>query len=182
MANGMVRFSKGSLSSGVTDVTGTAPVESSGGATPDISMLQASESKDGYLSSQDWNTFNNKSYAMSGNILGAKISVGTAYLGIGASQSFQIENLASVVVAVGTVTYIYLRIMKSSMTGSMVVTLMKNGGATAMTFSIPVSSPPAMYSTTLNQVNVDTGDLLSLKIVQTTAQSCEVFGFGFIIQ
>lgn len=182
MGNGMVRFSKGSLSSGVTDVTGTAPVESSGGATPDISMLQASTSKDGYLSSDDWNTFNDKSYAMSGNLLGTKISVGTVHIGIGATQAFAIENQVSVVVAGGTVTYIYLRIMKGAMTGSMVVTLMKNGVATAMTFSIPVSSPAGMYSTAANQVNVLTGDLLSFKIVQTTAQSCEVFGFGFIIQ
>lgn len=169
-------------SGGVTDVTASTPISSSGGQTPDISMLEASTNQDGYLSQKDWNTFNDKSYAMSGNLLGKKISVGTAYLPIGATQSFAEENQASVVVAVGTVTYIYLRIMKGNMTGSMVVTLMKNGVATAMTFSIPDSSPAGMYSTAANQVDVDTGDLLSFKIVQTTATSSEVFGFGFIIQ
>jgi hypothetical protein len=44
----------------VTSVTGTAPIASSGGATPDISITQASASSDGYLSSSDWNTFDGK--------------------------------------------------------------------------------------------------------------------------
>lgn len=44
----------------VTAVTGTAPVVSSGGTTPDISMAAANASTDGYLTSTDWNTFNNK--------------------------------------------------------------------------------------------------------------------------
>ena len=44
----------------VTSVTGTAPVVSSGGTTPAISMTQATTSVDGYLSSTDWNTFNGK--------------------------------------------------------------------------------------------------------------------------
>ena len=44
----------------VTDVTGTAPIASSGGVTPAISISQATTSTDGYLSSTDWNTFNNK--------------------------------------------------------------------------------------------------------------------------
>ena len=49
--------------SGVTSVTGTAPVVSSGGATPAISMAAATTSVNGYLTSTDWNTFNNKSPA-----------------------------------------------------------------------------------------------------------------------
>jgi hypothetical protein len=44
----------------VTSVTGTAPVVSSGGNTPAISMPAATTSVDGYLTSTDWNTFNNK--------------------------------------------------------------------------------------------------------------------------
>jgi hypothetical protein len=44
----------------VTSVSGTAPIASSGGATPAISISQASGSTDGYLSSTDWTTFNNK--------------------------------------------------------------------------------------------------------------------------
>ena len=60
-----VSFAGGTLSatgSGgtVTSVTGTAPIASSGGTTPAISISQSSTSTDGYLSSTDWNTFNNK--------------------------------------------------------------------------------------------------------------------------
>jgi len=44
----------------VTSVTGTAPVVSSGGATPAISMPAATTSVNGYLTSTDWTTFNGK--------------------------------------------------------------------------------------------------------------------------
>ena len=51
----------GDPSAGVTSVGGTAPVASSGGTTPSISMAPATTSADGYLTTTDWNTFNNKS-------------------------------------------------------------------------------------------------------------------------
>jgi hypothetical protein len=51
-------------SGGVTSVTGTAPVVSSGGATPAISMAAATTSVNGYLTSTDWTTFNNKQAAL----------------------------------------------------------------------------------------------------------------------
>lgn len=44
----------------VTSVTATAPIQSSGGTTPNISITQAGTASNGYLSSTDWNTFNNK--------------------------------------------------------------------------------------------------------------------------
>lgn len=44
----------------VTSVGATSPIASSGGTTPAISISQAGTSTDGYLSSTDWNTFNNK--------------------------------------------------------------------------------------------------------------------------
>lgn len=44
----------------VTGVTAAAPLASSGGATPNITITQAATGADGYLSSTDWNTFNNK--------------------------------------------------------------------------------------------------------------------------
>jgi hypothetical protein len=49
-----------SLIGPVASVSATAPVQSSGGANPVISMDQADGSTDGYLSSTDWNTFNDK--------------------------------------------------------------------------------------------------------------------------
>ena len=50
----------GGGASGVTSVTGSAPVVSSGGTTPAISMAAATTSVNGYLTSTDWNTFNGK--------------------------------------------------------------------------------------------------------------------------
>lgn len=47
-------------STGVTSVTASAPLASSGGTTPNITITQANTTTDGYLSSTDWNTFNNK--------------------------------------------------------------------------------------------------------------------------
>lgn len=45
---------------GVLSVTATAPVVSSGGPTPTISMPPASSTQSGYLSSTDYNNFSNK--------------------------------------------------------------------------------------------------------------------------
>jgi hypothetical protein len=60
--NGTSTSLGGSISVGtVTSVTGTAPVVSSGGATPAISIPAATASVNGYLTSTDWTTFNNKS-------------------------------------------------------------------------------------------------------------------------
>ena len=62
--NGTSTSLGGSISVGtVTSVTGTSPVVSSGGTTPAISMPAATTSVSGYLTSTDWNTFNNKQVA-----------------------------------------------------------------------------------------------------------------------
>jgi hypothetical protein len=64
----------------VTSVTGTAPVVSSGGNTPAISMAAATTSVNGYLTSTDWTTFNNKGSGTvtSVSFTGGLISVATA--------------------------------------------------------------------------------------------------------
>ena len=49
---------------GVSSVTGTSPIVSSGGSTPAISINVANASQNGYLSSTDWNTFNGKQAAL----------------------------------------------------------------------------------------------------------------------
>ena len=66
----------------VTSVTGTAPVVSSGGTTPAISMAAATGSVNGYLTSTDWTTFNSKQAAL---VSGSNIKTvnGTTLLGSG---------------------------------------------------------------------------------------------------
>jgi hypothetical protein len=58
----------------VTSVSGTAPIASTGGATPTISISQASASTNGYLSSTDWSTFNSKG---SGTVTSVSATAGT---------------------------------------------------------------------------------------------------------
>jgi hypothetical protein len=117
---------------------------------------------------------------MAGNLNGATILVGTVFIGIGSITSNATEINRAVAVASGTVAYVYLRIA-GVMTGSMAVTLMKNGVATAMTFTIPAGSAAGKYTTTTNQQSVIDGDDLSLRIAQSTATSIGVQAFGFII-
>jgi hypothetical protein len=66
----------------VTSVTATAPIVSSGGATPDISIPAATTSVNGYLTSTDWTTFNSKQAAL---VSGTNIKTvnGTTLLGSG---------------------------------------------------------------------------------------------------
>lgn len=54
------------VDAGVAEVTATAPLSSSGGAYPDISISQSNSSTDGYLSSADWLDFNSKQDGLNG--------------------------------------------------------------------------------------------------------------------
>lgn len=58
-----------SATGAVTSVSASAPLVSSGGTAPNISIGKATASADGYLSSTDWNTFNTKQAA--GNYVSA---------------------------------------------------------------------------------------------------------------
>jgi hypothetical protein len=95
---------------GVTSVTGTAPIASSGGATPDISITQADSTTDGYLSSTDWNTFDGKQDALTagtaidltGNVVTntapdqiVAITPGTGIIVSGTYPNFTITNSQS---------------------------------------------------------------------------------------
>jgi hypothetical protein len=67
----------------VTSVSATAPVASSGGTTPTISMAAANTTTSGYLTSTDWNTFNNKQPA--GSYLTSAVTSAVAGTGISVS-------------------------------------------------------------------------------------------------
>jgi hypothetical protein len=77
--NGTSTSLGGSISVGtVTSVTGTAPVVSSGGATPAISMPAATTSVSGYLTNTDWTTFNNKG---SGTVTAVSVASANGFAG-----------------------------------------------------------------------------------------------------
>jgi hypothetical protein len=64
IGNGTSWTSSALPASGVTSVTGTAPIVSSGGTTPAISIPAATSSVNGHLTSTDWTTFNGKQAAL----------------------------------------------------------------------------------------------------------------------
>lgn len=95
-AQGRITAASNGTPGGVTSVSGTAPISSSGGTTPAISISQASGSTDGYLSSGDWTTFNNKgngtvqSVSGTGTVNGISLSgtvTGTGNLTLGGTLS-----------------------------------------------------------------------------------------------
>lgn len=63
-AQGRITSASNGTAGGVTSVSGTSPIASSGGSTPAISISQADASTDGYLISTDWNTFDGKQDAI----------------------------------------------------------------------------------------------------------------------
>jgi hypothetical protein len=76
----------------VTAVTASSPLASSGGTTPNITIQQASGSQNGFLSSTDWTTFNNKQNALTNPVTGTGttnyLSKFTGSTTIGNSQIF----------------------------------------------------------------------------------------------
>jgi hypothetical protein len=97
--NGTSTSLGGSISVGtVTSVGATAPIASSGGNTPTISISQATTSTNGYLSSTDWNTFNSKG---SGSV--TSITAGTGLSGGTITTSGTIV-LANTTVSAGSYT------------------------------------------------------------------------------
>jgi hypothetical protein len=63
----------------VTSVTASSPLASSGGATPNITIQQSSGSQNGFLSSTDWTTFNNKQNSLTNPVTGTGASGQIAY-------------------------------------------------------------------------------------------------------
>lgn len=65
-------------SGGVSGVTASAPIVSSGGTAPNLSIAQASASVDGFLASTDWASFNSKVASVIATTGGGLVVGGTA--------------------------------------------------------------------------------------------------------
>ena len=136
----------------VTSVTGTSPVVSSGGATPAISMPAATGSVNGYLTSTDWTTFNNKT-SNTGTVTSVAATAGTG-----------ISVTGSPITTSGTLTI--------TNTAPDQVVALTGAGATTITGTYPnftISSVNTTYSPATSTV----AGLIELgsDTVQTTAAS-----------
>jgi len=63
----------------VGSVTASSPLFSSGGTSPNLTIQQASGSQNGFLSSTDWTTFNNKQAALTNPVTGTGTAGQVAY-------------------------------------------------------------------------------------------------------
>jgi hypothetical protein len=100
---------------GVTSVTGTSPIISSGGTTPAISMTAAAAGTNGYLSGTDWIIFNSKQGAIT------LTTVGTTGASTFIANTLNIPSYVDQFV--GTVTSVGLTVPTAfSVTGSPITT------------------------------------------------------------
>ena len=184
---------KGTGNGTVTSIATTSPIL--GGTITDtgtISIQQADTSKDGYLSATDWNTFKNKQDAISlttsgtsgpATLIGSTLNI-PQYSGGGGSSS---SNFFIVGSATGlgagltrygnvagstaesqvrlplssacTISDLYVRTTATmNASGSLAVTVFKNGSSTALTLTIAGGSAAGTYSNTANSVTFAAGD------------------------
>ena len=85
----------------VTSINVVAPISSTGGSTPTLSIVQANASTNGYLASADWTTFNNKVSATSAAVIAALgyTPANNAASGTYATKANNLSDLTSATVA-----------------------------------------------------------------------------------
>ena len=166
-----VSFTSGTLSATgtggtVTAVTGTAPVASSGGTTPVISMAAATASVNGYLTSTDWTTFNNKqpagTYVTAVSVVSANGLAGTSSGGATPALTLSTSvtgilkgNGTAISAAVANTDYVPLSTVLTK-TADYTITntdtwIINNKSGSALTLTFPAASAwPGRYITVKN--------------------------------
>ena len=201
-SNGSAQPTWTTISSGVTTVTASAPLSSTGGATPDISISLATTSTDGYLSSTDWNTFNGKQNALgytpynatnpAGYISGISGSDVTTALGY---TPYNATNPAGYTTNTGTVTSVSGTGTVSGLTLSGTVTTSGNltlGGTLSLTsadittglgYTPYNATNPSGYTTnlgTVTSVSVTTANGVSGSVATATTTPAITLTLGAI--
>lgn len=84
--------------------------------------------------------------------------------------------------AAGTLSNFFLTSAAAqSSTGSLVLTLRKNGASTALAVTIPASGAAGTYSDTTHTVSVSAGDLLDIQITNNATSSSTIVGFTMVL-
>lgn len=78
--------------SGILSISATAPIQVTAGQSPTISITKAGTGSDGYLSSADWNTFNNKLSAVATRPQDPFVGNGTSSAPLGMTQASSTSN------------------------------------------------------------------------------------------
>ena len=124
----------------VTSVTATAPVVSSGGNTPAISMAAATTSVPGYLTAADWNTFNGKAPLASPTFTGVPLAPTAA----ANTNTTQIATTAFVMGQVGSFAAKGANSDITSLTGLTTMLPLNQGGTGA---NLTAANGGIIYST-----------------------------------
>jgi hypothetical protein len=121
-------------------------------------------------------------YTMAGNLNGTTITIGTFYIGIGSSTANATENTRSVPVAVtqGNIVNAYVK-TAGVMTGSMQLAIMINGVQIGTPYTIPAGGAAGTYYF-LTTASIAPNSPVSIRIIQSTATSSGVLGFGWTIK
>ena len=154
------------IDAGVAEVTATAPLHSSGGAYPDISISKSNSSTDGYLSSADWLTFNSKQDALGGTGL-VKSTAGTITYITDNSSNWNTAYNDSIVSAAVTGTSTKTLTLTQQDAGTITASWTDNG-LTSVGVSMPSAFSVANSPLTSNGTIAITGAGTSLQYIDGT--------------
>lgn len=162
----------GSSTFGTTSISATTPLQWNT-STAVLSILQAGTSQNGYLSSTDWNTFNNKQYAFATSTLTASSPLTGSFIQIGSGGSLGCQTASGSQAGCLSSTD-WTTFNGKQAAGSYITALTGDGTA----------SGPGSAAFTLANVNSNTGTFNNLTVnakgLVTAASNIAYDTFGYL--